>query len=68
MSEEKKAKKSAATKVPAKDPVVYVLYRGEAEIVGVCTRADTAMETISADRDVQFARVAIARQKRGTRA
>lgn len=67
MSDEKKAKKVAA-KAPAKDPVVYVLYRGDAEIVSVCTRADTAMETISADRDVQFARVSVARQKRGARA
>jgi hypothetical protein len=68
MSDEKKTKKTTATKAPAKDPVVYVLYRGDAEIVGVCTRADTARETISADRDVQFARVSVARQKRGARA
>lgn len=61
MSDEKKKSK---TKAPAKDPAVYVLYRGEAEIVGVCTSAERAMSEIASDRDVQFARVSIERAKR----
>ena len=61
MSDEKKKTKA---KAPAKDPVVYVLFRGEAEIVGVCTSAERAMSEIASDRDVQFARVSIERAKR----
>jgi hypothetical protein len=62
MSDDKKSK--AKAKAPAKDPVVYVLYRGEAEIVGVCTSAERAMSEIASDRDVQFARISIERAKR----
>ena len=61
MSDEKK---KTQAKAPVKDPVVYVLFRGEAEIVGVCTSAERAMSEIASDRDVQFARVSIERAKR----
>ena len=64
MSEDKKAKAKAQVKAPAKDPVVYVLYRGEADIVDVVSGAETAMQRISEDRDVQFARLVVKRNKR----
>ena len=65
MSDDKKAPKSKAqVKAPAKDPVVYVLYRGEADIVDVVSGAETAMQRIAEDRDVQFARLVIKRNKR----
>lgn len=64
MSEEKKVKAKAQAKAPAKDPVVYVLYRGDADIVDVVSGAETAMQRISEDRDVQFARLVVKRNKR----
>jgi hypothetical protein len=64
MSEEKKAKAKPQVKAPAKDPVVYVLYRGDADIVDVVSGAETAMQRISEDRDVQFARLVVKRNKR----
>lgn len=67
MSEEKKTKAKAQAKTPAKDPVVYVLYRGDAEIVDVVTGAESAMSQISNDRDLHFVRAIVKRQKRGSR-
>jgi hypothetical protein len=67
MSDDKKTTK-AKPKAEAKEPTVFLVYRGEISEVSLFSGANDAMDAITKDRDLKVERVLMKRGKRRAKA
>lgn len=66
MSDDKKAK--TKPKAEAKEPTVFLVYKGDLHEVALFSGANDAMDAITRDRDLKVERVLLKRGKRRAKA